>query len=92
MVYERTCLYCDLKFMTPYKAQKFCCKTCANRGRYLIQERGDFDRTLSWEKDEENKWQCPYQDGVSCHSRKCNKCGWNPEVAKSRLDKIMGVK
>ena len=33
---------------------------------------------------------CPYNEGVSCdHSTKrCHVCGWNPKVAKARLEKI----
>jgi len=88
MVYERTCLLCNTEFKTPYKNQKYCCKTCSNRGRHIpsVVERGKFDKSLAWDKDEDDKWQCPYRDGVSCHVRKCDKCGWNPEVAKARLE------
>ena len=26
---------------------------------------------------------------VQCERRECAKCGWNPEVAKARLDEII---
>ena len=41
-------------------------------------------------RDEKTK-ECPYQEAVFCYpsERKCERCGWNPEVAKCRLDKII---
>ena len=35
---------------------------------------------------------CPYNDACRCDVKKCNNCGWNPTVAKRRLDKIQGRK
>ena len=26
--------------------------------------------------------------GVQCDKKECHKCGWNPEVAEARLEKI----
>jgi hypothetical protein len=48
---------------------------------------------LEWNRSttDESLWQCPYQRNVECSCRNCDRCGWNPEVAKARLDKIMGV-
>ena len=40
-------------------------------------------------------WKCRYQQSVSCADRNCDKCGWNPEVAKARsaaILKKMGVR
>lgn len=36
-------------------------------------------------------FKCPYQDNgnVLCDKKTCSKCGWNPEVAKKRLDAII---
>lgn len=33
---------------------------------------------------------CQFNEGVSCHPDKhnCEKCGWNPEVARERLLQI----
>ena len=31
---------------------------------------------------------CPYNRGCSCEVQECDKCGWNPEVAESRLKKF----
>lgn len=34
-------------------------------------------------------FQCPYNEACSCDpkKRRCNRCGWNPNVAKARLEK-----
>lgn len=34
-------------------------------------------------------YQCNYQEGVQCEKKNCHKCGWNPEVAKARLEAII---
>ena len=36
------------------------------------------------------KYSCKYNEGVGCgpFNHKCEKCGWNPEVAKARLEKF----
>ena len=33
-------------------------------------------------------YQCLYETYVDCPKRECAKCGWNPEVAKARLEAI----
>jgi hypothetical protein len=35
---------------------------------------------------------CPHNDACRCTKRECFKCGWNPTVAKMRLDKFRGKK
>lgn len=77
---EYFCEYCG-KAVTGGKA--YCSKSCAGRAKF----EGDFDRTLQW-KTEDGKWVCPYNEGVSCKRRRCECCGWNPEVAKNRSEKI----
>lgn len=49
-----------------------------------------------WTKDGLGKWVCRYNEGVSCKDRRCDRCGWNPLVAKIRqlqmeLDILKGV-
>lgn len=38
----------------------------------------------------EYKIKCPHNDAVGCFpsQRNCNRCGWNPDVAKERLEKF----
>ena len=31
---------------------------------------------------------CPYNDGVACTKKQCEGCGWNPEVARKRDEKL----
>lgn len=37
----------------------------------------------------ERQFVCPHNNGVMCDVKKCNSCGWHPNVAKIRLDKII---
>lgn len=86
--YIKSCLYCGEEFVTDNNGRRYCCKTCANRGGEKAIE--DYDPTLDWEKtSEEGKWMCPYSMGVACSARKCSTCGWNPEVAEARNQKIL---
>ena len=82
----KECPVCGEKFIGR-KEQKYCGHLCANRGR-RITERGDYDHSLVWERTEDERWICPYQMNVSCRYRKCTRCGWQPDVAKARLDAI----
>jgi hypothetical protein len=34
-------------------------------------------------------YQCDYQEHVQCEKKTCFQCGWNPEVAKARLEAII---
>ena len=40
--------------------------------------------------NQQDKPDCPYQETVACDlsERRCNKCGWNPEVAEQRLKRM----
>ena len=29
---------------------------------------------------------CPNNSNVDCGKKECHRCGWNPEVAKARLE------
>ena len=33
---------------------------------------------------------CPHNADLRCDVKNCKRCGWNPEVAKRRLDAIQG--
>lgn len=67
--------------------QKFCSRECVNKGRDLFKE--DFDHSLEWKRASSERWVCPYVGNVSCYKRTCNRCGWNPEVAKARTEEFM---
>lgn len=40
---------------------------------------------------EEEKNSCKFNGGVECYpnERRCNKCGWNPEVAQRRIQEAL---
>lgn len=35
-----------------------------------------------------NKFVCPHNDACVCSVKACINCGWNPNVAKARMEKI----
>lgn len=35
---------------------------------------------------------CPHNNALVCDTKKCKSCGWNPVVAKRRMDKILSAK
>ena len=37
-------------------------------------------------------WVCPHNDEVDCSKKKCESCGWNPDVSKARLMAMPGKK
>ena len=67
---------------------RFCSKSCAAKARngaqYVIVDKG-----FAWTKSMGRLWNCRYQRFVHCEDRNCAKCGWNPEVAKARSEKIL---
>lgn len=32
---------------------------------------------------------CPHNEMVACTTAKCERCGWDPTVAKKRLDALL---
>lgn len=42
-------------------------------------------------QDKKYGYDCPYNEGCRCPKPDCYSCGWNPIVAKMRMDKIMEV-
>lgn len=40
--------------------------------------------------EKEGRQYCQFNDGVECYQHKCGKCGWNPKVAKKRLEVAFG--
>lgn len=35
------------------------------------------------------KYVCPHNDACRCVQKNCGGCGWNPKVAKRRVDKLL---
>lgn len=42
-------------------------------------------------KTQNRYFTCPHNDAVDCEQskKKCYRCGWNPTVAKARMDKLL---
>lgn len=86
---EFHCAYCG-KIKRTYRthdAGKFCSKSCAAKYRYGHKRPDQQPATGTlWNKG------CVFNpDGVHCVMKDCAKCGWNPEVAKARLEALVGV-
>ena len=44
----------------------------------------EYVKTARYQKDTS----CPHNSYVRCEYKTCHRCGWNPNVAKIRMDKI----
>ena len=76
---EFICAECGAKSIdnSPQQNKKFCSKRC-------------LDRYYDKQRQKPKEAECKYNDGVLCARRKCEKCGWNPEVEKARKEKLSG--
>lgn len=92
---EYKCKNCGKVLYAKYKSvmRETCSYKCAgewqwkgNRKKRNAEE--DFDPDIEW-KQNNGKWVCPYANDVSCFAINCKKCGWNPEVAKERMEKYL---
>lgn len=76
--YVKSCENCGKQFETNYEHTRFCGYPCAYQARLRrIKEARDGSK-------------CPYNEALICLDKKCEACGWNPEVAQRRIDEIMG--
>lgn len=78
-MYEYTCAYCGKVTQVERRngLQIYCSKSCAAKARN--ERRVKIDRPTNGE--------CIYQpESINCDRRKCSTCGWNPDVAKARLE------
>lgn len=71
------CENCGKEFESRVYNAKHCCRRCANQ-RHKANRQAP--RTF----------QCPHNHEVTCEKRQCDCCGWNPDVAQRRMDKLMG--
>lgn len=75
------CVVCGTEAIDKSRTQskKFCCENCAQA--YFRKAHG---------AAEDTRQRCRFNDGVVCDKHKCRNCGWNPEVAKKRLEVAHG--
>ena len=71
------CPICDKEFVETRPGRKYCSRRCANIAANRIKrERATKKRGMD----------CPYNNALVCSDRKCESCGWNPDVAKRRSE------
>ena len=86
---EYVCEQCGKKFTGKFDwhSYRFCGKSCAALYKGEAKAGRDYDPELDWEL-ENNRWNCPYHEGVGCRTRRCVSCGWNPAVERMRNQKL----
>lgn len=83
-MYEYTCPECGVTKQVRYawEVRTYCSKKC--RGKALA-------RKYEQEREANAVSECVFQpETIMCSKRECDRCGWNPEVAKARLDALTG--
>jgi hypothetical protein len=79
----KICVTCGSEFPAKVEHQKYCSALCSSRARTdYYASRYKNRRAIDCG--------CAYNVEVECFEHNCGNCGWNPEVAKARLDKYMG--
>ena len=69
---EFTCIVCGVKGIDKSPEQnKLCCSQACNNRRRIQKS---------------IKWPCVHNVGVQCSRKDCDRCGWNPKVAKARRE------
>lgn len=86
-MFNFTCPICGVTKSVTRRADVriYCGKSCASTAREMAKhiERDEEQRTGHREGE------CIYQpESIICFERECDKCGWNPTVAKERLERI----
>lgn len=83
--YEYTCAYCRrvVRVERSWQVQKFCSKSCAaSYGNKLRAGKTPTIEPIPYAP-------CVFQpESINCTKKDCLNCGWNPVVAKARLDAI----
>lgn len=82
-MYEFTCAVCGkVKQVTRRDyVGTYCSRSCAAKAREAKKETVRLKSTGG---------RCVYNPiGVNCDFLECENCGWNPEVAQARLERIM---
>lgn len=78
---EFTCIVCGAKDIDRSHTQSkmFCSLECKNYHWRKTHSQG----AIEFEK-------CVFNEGVACDLHMCGRCGWNPTVAKKRLEAAYG--
>jgi hypothetical protein len=86
-MYDIICQGCGKVFKADRLSRVFCSHSCSAMNRSRKCGSAHCDSSQEWKRVETNEtmWVCPYNKSVECSFRKCDKCGWNPEVAERRI-------
>lgn len=79
---DRRCAFCGNPVHASY--YRYCSRACAARARA-----GGIKVEMPVKELREGLYRCPHQTNVFCTDRDCIRCGWNPEVAAKRSEKIL---
>lgn len=88
-MFEYTCEYCGKvrQARDRSRVRRFCSLACSAESRKKPK------KELVKRRYREELGECVFQPtSVLCADRKCGSCGWNPVVAKARLEAITGKK
>ena len=77
----KPCARCGTLFLPNKNTQNFCSKNCRENAYY--HEKIAKDKAVPVELG------CPHNEHLVCEVHNCSQCGWNPEVAQARLEKIV---
>lgn len=85
-VEPKNCEYCG----QPTNGQKYryCSRSCSARARNNVKP-VEVNTDLNWKETVGGLYRCQYNMNVRCRDRDCANCGWNPEVAKARLQAVV---
>ena len=74
---EFNCIFCGTISVdrSHTKTKKFCSPECAKAYQRAKKGIGN-----------DNWVRCRFNEGVECSKHKCGECGWNPAVAKKRME------
>lgn len=76
--YVKSCENCGKQFESTSFHARYCSCHCSNKARA--------GRRRELKKEQ----MCPHNNYVTCNNHECGSCGWNPEVAQKRMDKVLG--
>lgn len=83
---EYVCMTCGRVFLSRTKDAKYCTRMC------YIQDRFNGTKKAEPKKEVCVDNTCPYNLYVCCDKQKCDRCGWNPKVAKARMARYQRVR
>ncbi len=92
-MFKFTCRYCGtVRYVrTLHEVREFCNRSCAAKAREICKA----EKKAAKEEDNKTEYvirlnECVFQpESIECTRRNCINCGWNPVVAKARLNAIM---